>query len=206
MSFTRRAFIQRMAQIGGYSAAFCAMRALGSHRRSRSFSAAAACSRFRQRKESRHPGRRHRGPRLGLRTPQSGLRMHDPRSTQPSGWPQLDRPQGQQGRVHRWRSTRDATGRAAATSTPARPNPIDPYSHAWILPGAWRPPGSRGQCLPLRFDAGRRSQRRQRRPTAPGRLRHPWLHRRTTHQIHQQTHPRRRALEGRLCPAPRLPP
>ena len=29
MSFTRRAFIQRMAQIGGYSAAFSAMRALG---------------------------------------------------------------------------------------------------------------------------------------------------------------------------------
>src|SRR5438874_12137900 len=29
MSFTRRAFIQRMAQIGGYSAAFSTMRALG---------------------------------------------------------------------------------------------------------------------------------------------------------------------------------
>jgi monoamine oxidase len=29
MSFTRRAFVQRMAQIGGYSAAFSAMRALG---------------------------------------------------------------------------------------------------------------------------------------------------------------------------------
>src|SRR5215471_20680529 len=29
MSFTRRAFIQRMAQIGGYSAAFSAMQALG---------------------------------------------------------------------------------------------------------------------------------------------------------------------------------
>ena len=29
MSFTRRAFIQRMAQVGGYSAAFSTMRALG---------------------------------------------------------------------------------------------------------------------------------------------------------------------------------
>src|SRR5439155_6617299 len=29
MSFTRRAFIQRMAQIGGYSAVFSTMRALG---------------------------------------------------------------------------------------------------------------------------------------------------------------------------------
>ncbi len=29
MSFTRRAFIQRMAQVGGYSAAFASMQALG---------------------------------------------------------------------------------------------------------------------------------------------------------------------------------
>ena len=56
MSFTRRVFIQRMAEIGGYSAAFSTMRALELIAGPWHFYATEGRRRLRQGKENRHPG------------------------------------------------------------------------------------------------------------------------------------------------------
>ena len=120
MSLTRRDFLMRAGQTGGYSAAFVLMQSLGLLAIPEAAAETApAAPRRRQRHSRGDSRRRHCRPGLGLRTRKSRVVVHDSRSAPAPRRPQLEHPQRHPGRLHRRHAPDLRHSTRATTSTPA---------------------------------------------------------------------------------------
>ena len=151
MSLTRRSFLERLGAVGGFSAVYLGMEAMGLlNAPARLGRAVRAAARLGPRPQGRHPRRRHRRPGLGLRA-RAAPAGTSPCSRRATGRrPGLDRPRRRPDRPDRPARPALRLLRRPLSQCRRRPDPDRAPRHPRLCPPARRADRGHGQFQPRR--------------------------------------------------------